>query len=310
MSVSARRITSTVSDDETDIDIMPALDLQSVKFTNRILAGLTGLSTEGVDVHVVAYNGNTNPYDSSGTQTVRSRVVSVNLFDGLPEGSTTVPTTVTPLVIEDLDTNHQVEIKLKAIADPPAKNKNITTGVFTATVCGVWNSSSSTWTQFHSQYLADADQRILTCKTPHLSDFAAIDGSVGCNLEASVNPATLNRCQVCGGGEAQPMQGICDHEGVPCFSGKDRCGVCGGANVSFIDDTRRNVTGVCDYRGVACGRDPVGGSQLIPTVCGVCDLVFNREMTQKNQVRLKTCTFNTVRRAMRCAHCSTDIIHS
>lgn len=291
MSVSARRITSTVSDVTTDITILPAQNNgESVKFTNRILTGITGLSTEGVDVHVVAYNGNTNPYDSSGTQTVRSRVVSVNVFDGLPSGSATVPTTVAPLVIEDLAANHQVEIKLRSIADPPAKNKNITTGVFTATVCGVWNSSNSIWTQFHTQYLADADERILPCKTSHLSDFAAVDGSVGCNFLASVTPATLNKCEVCGGGDAQPMQGICDHEGVPCYVGKDRCGVCGGTNVSFIDDTRRNVTGVCDYRGVACGKDPIGGSQLIPTVCGVCDLVFNREMTQKNQVRLKTCT--------------------
>lgn len=143
MSVVAKRIASTVTDVETMLTIDPSTDGQSVKFTSRILTGITRLSSEGVDVHVVAYSGNTNPFDSSDTQTVRSRVVSVKLFNGLADGATTVPTTVTPLAVTGLSDANAIEIKLRAIADPPPKNKNITTGVFTATVCAAWNSSGA-----------------------------------------------------------------------------------------------------------------------------------------------------------------------
>jgi hypothetical protein len=244
-----------------------------VKFNNMILSGITGLPADGVDYQVIAYNPDTNPLKrlQRPGQQVFSRVVSMNVVPALPAGSLVKPATVLDIPITNIPRDHQIELRLLTTG-APNRNRNATTGVMTATVCGFWNESGAVWNQFSQGYVINDQGGPLTCLTNHLTNFATVPGLVGCDFRASANPTMLNICEECGGGPPKKMQKICDWQAVPCKGDKklDRCGVCGGKNMSFTSDDRRNESGVCDYLGNPCPFNAKLAEQEEPSVCGIC----------------------------------------
>jgi hypothetical protein len=117
--------------------------------------------------------------------------------------------------------------------------------------------------------------RRLLMSTPHLTGFVTLPSLVGCDLVASTTPVQRDVCCLCAG------TGIscCDWRRIssanndakdyPCTlpNGQlDKCLVCNGQNKLFITLGMKNVSGICDDRGVPCSNG------LTPNACGVCDL--------------------------------------
>jgi hypothetical protein len=158
-------------------------------------------------------------------------------------------------------------------------------------VCGFYNETAMKWEPFGPNFVvASSDSMHITsslvCSTPHLTGFVTMPSLVGCDLVASTTPIQRDVCCLCAGAGIS----CCDWRRIasanniaknyPCTlpDGQlDKCLVCNGQNKSFISLAMKNVSGICDYRGVPCSKG------LIPNACGVCDLPEKEQLRVQSQ---------------------------
>jgi hypothetical protein len=252
------------------------------------------------DVQVVLFGNRINPFTSVSNVTLHSRMLRVNARTAATQQMTLEAASIRNYELDSLSS--PVSIQMRTCTDCAIDKEftmNKTTGTYFSNVCGAWNATRSTWTQFHEAF-TDQSLSDIRCETRQLvSEFALFRGVVGCDHKASDNPAVNNACLKCNGGNPTARQGICDHQGVPCLlaaarcphlrpSGKnacpannpdcclDACYVCGGKNTRFKEEKFTNESGLCDFTGATC---PEG---KMPTICGICDIPAHRKDRQPN----------------------------
>ena len=252
------------------------------------------------DIQVVLFGNEVNPFSSKSNVTLHSRMMRVNARTADTQRETLEAGDVNNYQVDEL--SRPVTIQMRtcatcAISKEATKNK--TSGAYSSNVCGTWNNTRSTWTQF-SEAFTDKSLTKVPCETQQLvSEFAIFQGVVGCDNKASDNPAINNACFECNGGDPAPRQGICDHLGVPCLLSVDMCShlvdvgknacpesnpdccldacyVCGGKNSKFTEEKYINESGLCDYTGKTCAP----GTQ--PSICGICDIKAHQKDRQPN----------------------------
>ena len=228
------------------------------------------------DVQVVLFGNRINPFTSKSNVTLNSRMMLVNARTAATQLMTLEAASIRNYELDSLSI--PVNIQMRTCADcaiDKEATKNKTTGTYFSNVCGAWNATRSTWTQFHVAF-TDLSLWDIRCETRQLvSEFAIIRGIVGCDNKASDNPAVNNACLKCNGGNPTARQGICDHLGVPCLLAADRCPllrgsgknacpennpdccldacyVCGGKNTRFREEKFTNESGLCDFTGKTC----------------------------------------------------------
>ena len=238
-------------------------------------------SWQSFDVMVVSWAKGFNMRRNHVSTTLNSRVMS---FAFRPAQLALLDTTQARTV-EDYDlpefTGTLKVLMYNDIIVSRSATTNGVTGVFRSSVCALYNTTENSWLQFGEGFKASTGA--LTCYPKGLSDFALIEGQVGCDEKASLKPVINNECGACNGGDPAPRQGICDWNKVPCTNGVlDKCYVCNGQNRSFYSLATMNESGSCDYQGNPCTQD-ANGNLYFPTACGVCDILAKQLVTRPDE---------------------------
>jgi len=247
-----------------------------------------------VDVYAVLIDSSRYKLQFGFEQTVYGYVVDVSIHPAYLARSPVSQqvaaaklANISDLTIENLP--DAVNITFPVVKRPPTNLDN-SNGVFQATVCGFYNETAMKWVPFGPNFVVASSNSMemtssLVCSTPHLTGFVSMPSLVGCDLVASTTPIQRDACCLCAGVGVS----CCDWRRIssannvakdyPCtlpYGQLDKCLVCNGQNKSFITLAMKNVSGICDYRGVPCSKG------LIPNACGVC------ELPEKEQLRVQS----------------------
>jgi len=241
----------------------------------KIPTTMTLPDADSFDVAIISWARNFNLRAASVNTTLNSRVLSVAFRAGQPNVLAQAAGHYSDFA---LPTGDAARFSVRLFNDVTVSRSATTdaaSGVYHSSVCALYNQTQNKWIQFGTAIKASGGP--LTCSSPGLSEFALIEGLVGCDGLASSAPAVNNECGACNGGEPQARQGICDWNTVPCVTGRlDRCHVCNGLNKSFASMATINQSGSCNWLGETCPPHSDSGAMQFPNRCGKCDLKGNQ----------------------------------
>uniref|UniRef100_A0A7S0QNM0 IPT/TIG domain-containing protein n=1 Tax=Cryptomonas curvata TaxID=233186 RepID=A0A7S0QNM0_9CRYP len=261
-----------------------------------------------VDALVISMTTSQNPYKSLSNQQVFGPIAEISMHSAFQQEGTLSSIqllyqiqNVSNIAVRDLKTPITIVFSLDT---KPEFKYNHATEVFKASACSFYNTTSSLWTPFGINFAAacepqcpwntpsNKDLSRLVCPTTHLTAFSAVETTVGCDFVPSLIPKQTDICCLCDGAG----KSCCDWRRIdsanniasqaPCpqtddGQGLDSCLVC-QKNVEsvltkpFVSLQFKNVSGICDYRGIPCTNN------MIPNACGVCDLPDNELQRKAN----------------------------